>query len=103
MIMNKNIISKIFVALFILIAPQTSWAQDSKGKKNAFPDMTVEEVQAAIKNGKITIIDVNSLASYRAGHLPGALHFAALKKDGMSDALPEDKASLIVAYCGSPR
>jgi len=81
-------------------------AEEKKTKKAKmaaqFADMTVAEVQAAIKEGKVTVIDVNKEASYNAGHVPGALHFTAVKKD-LAKALPEDKGALIVAYCSGPK
>lgn len=80
-------------------------ADDKKAKKAKrmaqFPDMSVADVQAAIKGGKVTILDVNGMPSYKSGHLPGALHFASVHKV-LAKTLPEDKAALIVAYCSGP-
>lgn len=90
-------------AMAVALSAQTSHAQAVEEEtKPEFADLTVEEVQAAIKDGKVTVIDANSVKSYNAGHVPGAQHFATVQKSGLSKVLPEDKAALIVVYCGGP-
>ena len=51
----------------------------------------------------MTILDVNGVKSYNKAHIPGARHFGTLKKKGLKQALPDDKATLLVAYCGGPQ
>lgn len=63
-----------------------------------FPDISVDELEAKIKAGKVTIIDVNGAKSYKRGHIPGAIAYAK----NLKSKLPKDKDSLIVAYCGGP-
>ena len=65
-----------------------------------YPDISIKDLQAAIKDGKVTVIDVNGAGSFKKGHIPTAIHFASTKD--LSKALPEDKKTLIVAYCGGP-
>jgi rhodanese-related sulfurtransferase len=48
------------------------------------------------------IIDVNGDESFKAGHVPGALNFVAIK-DSFALNLPQKKDALIVAYCGNPK
>jgi len=67
-----------------------------------FPDVTVKEVSKLSKSKKAVIIDVNGTESYQKGHVPGALNFDAIK-DNLSAALPADKETVVVAYCGSPK
>ena len=67
-----------------------------------FPDISVKEVKALVASKKATLVDVNGSASYAKGHIPGALNFDAVEKD-FAKSLPEDKNTLIVAYCGGPR
>lgn len=55
----------------------------------------------AIKDKKVTVIDVNGPEVYKAGHIPGAVHFGSLQGKELEKALPKDKNALIVAYCGS--
>ena len=67
----------------------------------SFPDISLAELKTAIADKKVTIIDVNGTASYKAGHIPGAIDFVADKSD-LASKLPANKDALIVAYCGSP-
>jgi rhodanese-related sulfurtransferase len=66
-----------------------------------FPDISVAELQTAIKEKKVTVLDVNGSDSYKAGHIPGAIDFRATKAD-IAKQLPADKSALVVAYCGGP-
>ena len=67
-----------------------------------YPDISIKEVKALVASKKAVFIDVNGTESYAKGHVPGALDFDAIEKD-LAKALPADKSSLIVAYCGGPR
>ncbi|MEW6307255.1 MAG: rhodanese-like domain-containing protein [Verrucomicrobiota bacterium] len=64
-----------------------------------FPDISIQELKTAIEKGNVTVIDVNSPASYKNGHIPTATHFS---KDKLASVLPKDKNALVVAYCGGP-
>jgi rhodanese-related sulfurtransferase len=67
-----------------------------------FADISVNEVNALAKSKSAVIIDVNGDDSFKAGHVPGAMNFAAIK-DNLAVSLPKKKDTLIVAYCGSPK
>ena len=67
-----------------------------------FPDVSVSEVKALSESKKAVIIDVNGTDSYKKGHVPGALDYAAIK-DKLATVLPADKNTPIVAYCGGPK
>ncbi|MFM1769895.1 MAG: hypothetical protein RJA22_2424 [Verrucomicrobiota bacterium] len=67
-----------------------------------FADISITEVKKAIEAKKIVLLDVNGSKSYANGHVPGALDFASVKGN-LGSALPEDKNTLIVAYCGGPK
>ena len=67
-----------------------------------FPDVSVSEVNKLAKSKSAVIIDVNGDESFKAGHVPGALNYAAIK-DNLAASLPKDKDALIVAYCGNPK
>jgi rhodanese-related sulfurtransferase len=67
-----------------------------------FPDISVKEVKSLVASKKAVLIDVNGSEAYSKGHIPGALNFEAISKE-FAKALPEDKNTLIVAYCGGPR
>jgi len=66
-----------------------------------FPDISITELQSAIKEKKVTVLDVNGSDSFKAGHIPGAIDFRATKAE-LAKNLPADKGALVVAYCGGP-
>ena len=66
-----------------------------------YPDISIEELKAAIESKSVTVIDVNGAKSYERGHVPSAVEFGAVK-DNLASALPADKGALVVAYCGGP-
>jgi len=67
-----------------------------------FPDISVSEVKALSESKKAVFIDVNGSESFAKGRIPGALDYAAIKNN-LIDALPKDKNTPIVAYCGGPK
>jgi len=67
-----------------------------------FPDISANDVNKLAESKSAVIIDVNGDESYKAGHVPGALNFVAIK-DNLAASLPKKKDSLIVAYCGNPK
>jgi rhodanese-related sulfurtransferase len=66
-----------------------------------FADVSIQQVKADADAKSAVIIDANSPDSYKAGHVPGALSFAAIKNNLVA-SLPADKNTLIIAYCGNP-
>lgn len=66
-----------------------------------FADISKEDLAKAIESKSVVLLDVNGSASYKAGHIPGAIDFAA-KKEELAKLLPADKGTLVVAYCGGP-
>ncbi len=84
-------------------APAKSQAEEkSTPNKPSFQSVTVEELQSAVKAGKVAVIDVNGVKSYNKGHVPGAIHFAT-EKEKLAEKLPEDKSTLVVTYCSGPQ
>jgi rhodanese-related sulfurtransferase len=65
-----------------------------------FPDISHDELLAAIKTKSVTLIDVNGSDSYKAGHIPGAIDFDTYETK-LASKLPADKNALVVAYCGN--
>lgn len=66
-----------------------------------FPDISVAELQKAIADKKVTVLDVNGSDTYAQGHIPGSIDFRANKAE-IASKLPADKNTLVVAYCGGP-
>lgn len=85
--------------LFVLLATAVMAVSAYAGE---FADVSVTEVKALVEAKSAVIIDVNGAKSYAAGHVPGALSFAAIK-DNLAASLSADKGALIVAYCGNPK
>jgi rhodanese-related sulfurtransferase len=67
-----------------------------------FKDISINDVNKLAESKSAVIIDVNGDDSFKAGHVPSALNFAAIK-DTLGTSLPKKKDALIIAYCGNPK
>ena len=67
-----------------------------------YPDITIPELKAAMASQKVVLLDANGAETWQKGHIPGAINFAA-SQDNLASALPKDKNTLVVAYCGGPK
>ena len=67
-----------------------------------YPDISITDLDKAIKAGKVVVIDVNGAKSFtKRGHIPGAVSYK--NKDDLAKQLAKaDKGALVVAYCGGP-
>ena len=65
-----------------------------------YGEISIDELKQAIADKKVTLLDVNGPASYKDGHIPGAIDFTVAEKD-IKAKLPSDKGALVVAYCGN--
>jgi rhodanese-related sulfurtransferase len=83
-------------ALFAFLVALSSAAFTSD-----FSEITHKDLSVAITAKSVIVIDVNGSKSYATGRIPGAIDFEAKTTD-LAKALPADKTSLIVVYCGSP-
>ena len=88
------------VALCMALSAAVVVAEE-KAKK-PYPDVSIKELKSALKDKKVTVIDVNGSDSYKDGHIPGAIDFEA-NAEKLEKVLPKDKDALIVAYCGGPQ
>lgn len=70
------------------------------GASSEFDRISHQELQAAIAANAVTVIDANGSDSFAEGRIPGAIDFAANKKQ-LASLLPKNKDALIVAYCGN--
>lgn len=66
-----------------------------------YEDISITELKKAIADKKVVLLDVNGSAGYAKGHIPGAIDYRA-NADKIATLLPEDKNTLVVAYCGGP-
>lgn len=58
---------------------------------------TVAELDAAMKQGNVVLIDVRTAESYNAGHIPGSINIPAIDIGNRLSEIPRDKK--IVTYC----
>lgn len=92
----------LILSLTLAVAPfAMSLAGDPPVAAKACPEISAADLQKAIADKKVTVIDCNGTASFNEGHVPGAIDFAAAKAD-LASKLPADKSALIVSYCGGP-
>lgn len=66
------------------------------------PDISHDDLKAAIASGNVALIDVNGTSTYKKGHIPGAIDYEA-NADKLASLLPADKSTLVVAYCGNEK
>lgn len=92
--MNRSVLTAMVLGLVCLVLPTR--AADEK-----YPDISISELKADMASKSVTLIDANGTASYRDGHIPGAINFEA-DAPKLDELLPKDKHALIVAYCGGP-
>jgi len=71
-------------------------------RADEYPDISIGDLKKAIAEKKVVVIDVNGTETYKSGHIPGAIDFEA-SKEKLTEALPKDKSTLVVAYCGGPK
>ncbi|HET6979624.1 MAG TPA: rhodanese-like domain-containing protein [Pyrinomonadaceae bacterium] len=59
--------------------------------------VTIDEMEAMVKEGKAIIVDVRNQAAYDAGHIPGARLIPAGEVVAHLKELPRDKT--VITYC----
>ena len=73
----------------------------ANSSQTAYPDgarrITIEELEALMKNGQAFVVDVRNQASYDIGHIPGSRLIPAGDILNHVNELPRDK--MIVTYC----
>ena len=81
--------------LLVLGLLGTAFAASSK-----VPDISQADLQAAIAQKAVVVLDVNGTESFNEGRIPGAIDYIANQKK-IAALLPKRKDALIVAYCGN--
>lgn len=81
---------------------QTVQVQPKEGWYKNIVDTDFVKEHAQIPPRKdVTIIDARPAArQYDPGHIPGAINIPDSKFEQMTQLLPEDKARLVIVYCG---
>ncbi len=87
---------KLLTTLFVMLGlVSVAVAASSK-----YASISHADLQAAIAQKKVTLLDVNGTESFAEGRIPGAIDFVAHEAK-IASLLPKDKEALIVAYCGN--
>ena len=69
-------------------------------RRHELEKISVEELQARLRNDDVILIDVRPREEYLAGHLPGALSIPLGELENRVGEISRDKA--IVVYCRGP-
>jgi 3-mercaptopyruvate sulfurtransferase SseA len=95
----------IFAAAMLFVAcnalDQHAKTKPASGPETVYADgarrVTIEEMEAMLKDGTAVVIDVRNQAAYDAGHIPGSKLIPAGEILNHINELPHDKT--IVTYC----
>lgn len=99
----------IIVSIWIGIVALTLWSADGLGllvgtPHNRYrPTLQVDfpDVYQIWKKGETVFVDARSAASFRRGHIPGAVNVPINRVKQTLSNLPTDKKIPIITYCGS--
>jgi rhodanese-related sulfurtransferase len=69
-------------------------------RRHELEKISIDELQARLSNGEVTLIDVRPQDEYLAGHLPGAISIPLSELGPRVGEIPRDKT--IVVYCRGP-
>jgi 3-mercaptopyruvate sulfurtransferase SseA len=91
----------VFVACNALDHDANRNAKSAQGPETVYADgarrVTIEEMEAMLKDGTAVVIDVRNQAAYDTGHIPGSKLIPAGEILNHINELPRDKT--IVTYC----
>ena len=76
---------------------ESAGAQKEKDPFADVPRVRVEELAAALKEGRAVALDVRPVEAFEEGHIPGAVSVPEEEVVARAGELPKDK--LVVAYC----
>lgn len=65
-------------------------------------NITREELLAALRARRITLVDVLSPESFAARHIPGAINLPVVDIARRAGEVLPDRHAPVVAYCGGP-
>jgi ArsR family transcriptional regulator len=66
------------------------------------PTISREQLAAALRARRVTLVDVLSPESFASTHLPGAINLPVADIGRRAEAVLPDRHAPIVAYCGGP-
>jgi rhodanese-related sulfurtransferase len=66
------------------------------------PEISREELIAALRGGGVTLVDVLSPESFAANHIPHAINLPVADIPSRAGGVVRDRDAPIVVYCGGP-
>ena len=78
-------------------AASTTTTPPAASAESLVPRMMSADLNALVKTGEVTVIDVRAADAYIAAHIPGSLHIPLSFIDQEAAYLPREKK--IVTYC----
>lgn len=92
-----------FISSLVLFGPllSVSTAKAFTVEAAKAGELSLQELKTLVSKKGATLLDANGTDMFKDGHIPGAVNFEA-HKASLAKVLPEDKKTLIVAYCGGP-
>jgi rhodanese-related sulfurtransferase len=61
-----------------------------------------EELIGALRENRVTLVDVLSPESFAANHIPAAINLPVAEISRRAAAVLPDRNALVVTYCGGP-
>ena len=95
--MKKILITAALFLSFNAFAGTTNCADE-----NHYPLVTKDQLKSYVQTKQAFVVDVNGPDKFKEAHVPGAVNFDSHQKD-FAQVLPQDRNTLIVAYCGGPQ
>ncbi len=89
-------------AVAMIASASLARAEANCANDDHYPLVQKKDLQKWVKEQKVFVIDVNSDESFKAHHVPNAIHYSEHKND-LASLLPKDKNAMIVTYCGGPK
>lgn len=68
--------------------------------RRSTPEVSVDDLDALIRDGDVQVLDVREDREYRRGHVPGALHVPLSELRVRVAGLPRDKRLLVICELG---
>ncbi|MDQ3369722.1 MAG: rhodanese-like domain-containing protein [Myxococcota bacterium] len=99
----RTLVFSTVLALGALGCSEQSASKDSKAQVgHDLPEMSVNDVAAGLEAKQLTVVDCNGEKTRKKhGILPGAILLED-EETFAAGALPADKATKLVFYCGGP-
>jgi hypothetical protein len=98
----RTLLFSAVIALASLGCTDKAPKEDKGEVKVDLPEMSVDEVAAAVDAKQLTVLDCNSEETRKKhGIIPGAI-LVADEEAYPADILPADKTTKLLFYCGGP-